>query len=141
MHNGYLYALGRYDMVTGVVNTVEYSRINADGTLREWTYTSPFVSSRWRHSSVAYNGHLYAIGGMAPTITNAVEVARIVTVDSDAVQSRFFLRGAYSHLVDLGNDGPVKSIFLSGPLAPGGKVNLQIRLAADDAVLDNEKTL
>ena len=79
-YNGYLYVLGGYnDPVVccgaGLLNTVEYAPINANGTLGSWTATTSLTTARRAHTSVAYNGYLYVLGGTGPI--NTVEYAPI----------------------------------------------------------------
>jgi len=65
IYNGYLYAVGGGNVSgsSGYWNTVEYVRINADGTLGTWSYTSSLNTPRIGHGVVAYNNYLYSIGG------------------------------------------------------------------------------
>jgi len=44
---------------------VVFAAQNADGTLGDWTGAGSFQTARWNHTSVAYNGRLYVIGGYA----------------------------------------------------------------------------
>ncbi|OGX16589.1 MAG: hypothetical protein A2166_01560, partial [Omnitrophica WOR_2 bacterium RBG_13_41_10] len=82
-YNGYLYVTGGYDG-TDTLTSVEYAPVNADGSIGSWV-TSPnsFTTPRSAHSSVAYNGYLYVIGGdtsyeASPTSeTSSVEYASI----------------------------------------------------------------
>lgn len=65
-YNGYLYAIG--GQTTGSVNTatVEYAKINSNGTVGAWAYASS-LNSTWGGLSglnaTAYNGYLYVAGG------------------------------------------------------------------------------
>jgi N-acetylneuraminic acid mutarotase len=60
--NGYLYILGGWNG-TSYLDTVQYARIDPDGTLGPWAATTSFGTTRYGHASVAYNGYLYVMGG------------------------------------------------------------------------------
>ncbi|HET9850234.1 MAG TPA: hypothetical protein VFP35_01235 [Candidatus Saccharimonadales bacterium] len=78
-YNGYLYILGGYPGTNGndcssLCNGVQYAPINANGTVGAWHYThnstddgttfvAGFIQPRRGHTTVAYNGYLYVIGG------------------------------------------------------------------------------
>ncbi|MBI3096757.1 MAG: hypothetical protein HYY93_00705, partial [Planctomycetes bacterium] len=61
-YSGYMYVIGGTDG-GGYFNDVQYAPINADGTVGAWTTTTAFATARDGHTSVAYNGYLYVIGG------------------------------------------------------------------------------
>ena len=61
-YHGYLYIIGGYDTMS-YLNDVQYAPINSDGTIGTWTATTSFTTGRFNHTSVAYNGYLYVIGG------------------------------------------------------------------------------
>jgi hypothetical protein len=63
-YNGFLYVMGGYTS-TGATNAVSYAPINTDGTVGAWTATTPLPLSVYQHASVAYNGTMYLIGGVA----------------------------------------------------------------------------
>lgn len=63
-YNGYLYVWGGYNTSTNTATTsVEYAKINADGTLGPWQTTTNMQSAVCRAGTAAYNGYLYSIGG------------------------------------------------------------------------------
>lgn len=67
-HNGYIYSLGGYTNATGGVGatsywTVNYARINANGTLGSWAATTHMLSERFRADVVVSNGYVYALAG------------------------------------------------------------------------------
>jgi N-acetylneuraminic acid mutarotase len=62
-YNGYLYIIGGSDSDGLYLNDVQYAPINPDGTTGAFTATTGFTSGRYEHTSVAYNGYLYVIGG------------------------------------------------------------------------------
>ena len=82
VYNGYAYAMGgTAPGVTPYHNTVEYAPINATtGAIGTWTATTSFTTARAYHTSVAYNGYLYVIGGYngtSSTYLNDVQYAPI----------------------------------------------------------------
>ena len=76
----YIYAIGGIDGVD-FLPSVEYSHINADGSLTPWRYTSALNEARGFFDAVAYQGYLYAVGGAnGPSgkhLLNTVERAHI----------------------------------------------------------------
>ena len=75
-YNGYLYVLGGYDG-SSYFNDVQYAPINANGTISPWTATTSFTTARYCHTSIAYNGYLYVIGGYGGGFLNDVQYAPI----------------------------------------------------------------
>ncbi len=79
--NRCLYVVGGYaTQSTRVTNTVEFATVGPEGTLSAWTQTTPMNASRAHFGLAAYNGGVYALGGLfnnsgAPTST--VEFASI----------------------------------------------------------------
>ncbi|MBI4564437.1 MAG: hypothetical protein HY716_07075, partial [Planctomycetes bacterium] len=62
-YNGFLYAIGGFDSNTNPIGDVLVASINADGTVGAWASTTALPSGRVYHTSVAYNGFVYVIGG------------------------------------------------------------------------------
>ena len=62
-YNGYLYVIAGSDSGTYKLGDVQKAAINADGTIGTWTTISYLDTGRYGHTSVAYNGYLYVIGG------------------------------------------------------------------------------
>jgi len=78
-YNGFLYVIGGTTDDVTRYNDVQFAPINADGSLGTWQTTTPFYNGRRGHTSVAYNGYLYVIGG-TPTgggLLNDVQYAPI----------------------------------------------------------------
>src|SRR5690606_8961952 len=82
-YNGYLYIVG------GSAGThyadVQFAKINADGSLGNFSPTSSMTQAKSQMAVVAYNGYMYSIGGCngasgCPTILNTVERA-VMNVD------------------------------------------------------------
>jgi N-acetylneuraminic acid mutarotase len=77
-YNGHLYVIGGlissspYDLFD-----IQHAPINADGTIGTWTATTSFPIARDSHTSVAYNGYLYILGGYGGSSLNDVQVASI----------------------------------------------------------------
>ncbi len=77
IYNGYVYVLGGFDGTT-YYNDVQYAQINANGTVGAWTTTTSFVSARYNHTTVSYNGYVYVLGGInGSTYYNTVQYAKI----------------------------------------------------------------
>jgi len=79
-YNNVVYAIGGYTgtSITNITNSVEYAKIQADGSLGKWEFTSPMNLPRAGFEAVAFSGWVYAIGGITPTgVTNTVELAKI----------------------------------------------------------------
>jgi len=74
--NGYLYVIGGYDGSMRRAE-VQVAPINSDGTLGTWSTTTALGTARYRHTSVAYNGYLYVLGGDSGSNLNDVQVAAI----------------------------------------------------------------
>lgn len=62
IYNGYLYILGGANGTT-YYNDVQYSPINANGTIGAWKTTTSFNTPRYSLRAVPYNGYLYLMGG------------------------------------------------------------------------------
>lgn len=68
--NGYIYLAGGYfqsgcplTCTDNYLNTVQYAKQNADGSLGTWASTSSFTTGRNNLQVEAYNDYLYVIGG------------------------------------------------------------------------------
>ncbi|MHB8443381.1 MAG: hypothetical protein ACYDAS_03390, partial [Patescibacteria group bacterium] len=62
VYNGYVYEIGGQTSA-GVVPTVDYAPINANGTIGTWSSTNPLPMATRFATSVVYNGYVYEIGG------------------------------------------------------------------------------
>ncbi|MHB8362920.1 MAG: Kelch repeat-containing protein, partial [Patescibacteria group bacterium] len=62
IYNGYIYIIGGCAS-TCPTNEIEYSPINADGTVGTWSTTTSLPVATYRATSVVYNGYVYEIGG------------------------------------------------------------------------------
>jgi len=61
--NGYLYHLGGVDGTGTTVATVQYAKLNADGTVGTWAATTSLPGARRQFQPVVANGYIYVIGG------------------------------------------------------------------------------
>ena len=77
MHNGYVYAGGVNS--GGNNKQLHYAPINSDGTIGSWTATTNLSTPIQAASLAAYNGYLYAAGGLDAgfSATTGVEYAPI----------------------------------------------------------------
>lgn len=62
--NGFIYVLGGADNTGKLLDTVYYAKIEANGALGQWQQTTHLPHVVYLHSVVAYNSHLYIIGGL-----------------------------------------------------------------------------
>src|SRR5438477_490285 len=84
-YNGYLYLMGG-DSSVGIVNDVQYGPISSNGAIGGWDATTSFPIPRYAHTSVAYNGALYVIGGNNGGNLNDVQYA---TINTPAARSAY----------------------------------------------------
>jgi hypothetical protein len=61
--NGYLYQIGGVDGGAVTLTTVQYAKLNADGTVGTWASTTALPDGRKQFQPVVLNGYLYVIGG------------------------------------------------------------------------------
>lgn len=64
---GYAYAVGGCVSGGSATTSVEYAKINTDGTLGSWSTTSSLSSATCGGVAVAYGGYLYYLGGSNST--------------------------------------------------------------------------
>jgi hypothetical protein len=77
-YQDYIYIMGGSLGSGDRLNSVEYARINPDGTLGNWSYTSSMQAVRWQPSGEAHNGYVYVLGGADwGGATSTVEYAKI----------------------------------------------------------------
>ena len=91
--NGFIYAIGGGDFTSeglNIYDSVEYTKVNDDGTLGEWMVSGPLTIPRVYTVSLIYNGYIYVMGGESkdkiytgaegeepPTLLHSVERAKI----------------------------------------------------------------
>ncbi len=74
----YLYAISGADSNWGFLDTVEFARINSDGSLGDWSYTSSLNHSRPAADGFFHDGKLYIFGGGRHSLrNNTVEAASV----------------------------------------------------------------
>jgi hypothetical protein len=61
-HGDYLYAIGGLDGAA-YLDSIEKAKVNADGTLGGWAFTTPLQSRREGSSALSANDAVYIIGG------------------------------------------------------------------------------
>ncbi len=66
-YNGYLYIMGGMDEALNYLNDVQYVKINPDGSLGLWSYTTSLNSERRGFSTIVNNGYMYILGGQSDT--------------------------------------------------------------------------
>jgi hypothetical protein len=71
-YNNFVYAIGGLDFDYNVLADVLVAPLNANGSVGGWTSTTALPSGRYYHSSVAYNGFLYVIGGLDDSLTDVL---------------------------------------------------------------------
>ncbi len=78
VYGGYIYVAGGAYQGTNYLSDVQYAKINADGTLGDWTATASLLTMRREMDMTAYNGYLYIAGGLTSgSALNRFEYARL----------------------------------------------------------------
>ncbi|TAH34233.1 hypothetical protein EYC59_03020 [Candidatus Saccharibacteria bacterium] len=77
VYNGYLYAIGGSTTGWSILSTVEYAKINSDGSVGTWQTTNSLPSVNGSGVAVAYSGYMYLLGGSNGTVQNSVLYAKI----------------------------------------------------------------
>lgn len=62
-YNGYIYTLGGRDKNNNYLSSVEYAKVNSDGSLSDWKQTSPLPIGRIHFPAVAAGKRIFSIGG------------------------------------------------------------------------------
>jgi len=73
-YNGYLYTVGGWANEVGETSTVLFAQMNATGSIGAWTSTQALPYASRSHTSIAYNGYLYTIGGGYVNTTSSIFV-------------------------------------------------------------------
>jgi hypothetical protein len=80
---GYIFVLGGYSRVNGVLRSVEQARITPGGDLSQWRYAPDLMREPRRYfSAIRIGNYVYAIGGVGQDTyfgLRTIERARIVT--------------------------------------------------------------
>lgn len=75
--NNFIYVLGGNSSPGETENTVEFSKINPDGTLDPWQYTSPTLTSRSYQGGAIVGNDIYMVGGADSCSFSSVEKSSI----------------------------------------------------------------
>ena len=74
--NGYAYSIGGYG--SGYTTTVQYAKINANGTLGSWAATTALPEARAYTTAVTAGGYIYVLGGTTGSASaNTVYVGKV----------------------------------------------------------------
>ena len=72
VYNGYLYIVGGFS--GSYQNDIQYCPLNSNGSVGSCTQqTNFFITARGYHTSVAYNGYLYIVGGYNGSYQNDIQ--------------------------------------------------------------------
>ncbi len=75
-YNGYLYVVGG-NVGGSFSGNISYAPINSNGTVGAWATAGTFTTARYLLTAVAYNGHMYIMGGTDGTYRNITQYAPI----------------------------------------------------------------
>jgi len=76
--NGYLYVLGGTLNNNGIIQSVYYTKINADGSLAGWNQTTPLPQPESYFGAIAANGFVFSIVGFnGSTATSSFYIADV----------------------------------------------------------------
>ena len=106
LYKGFIYILGGCADNTAscttsgaILNDVQYSQIQPDGTLGAWKVSQSLSMQKWLATSVAYNGYLYSFGGNDSPSVSQLEYAPINangSIGNWSVQTGIFPSGRQS---------------------------------------------
>lgn len=103
VYNGYIYAVGDW---TNQSTTIEYAKIQSNGSLGAWTQQATGLSNRYGFGVAAYNGYIYLTGGNASTPLNTTSYAKLNadgSVGTMMTASNNFNTGRYFHKTKIYN--------------------------------------
>ncbi|HVS58348.1 MAG TPA: DUF2341 domain-containing protein [Candidatus Saccharimonadales bacterium] len=95
-YNGYIYVIGGYNSTNGVLNDIEFAKINvSDGSIDAFKTSSVTINARWGLGSPVSSSYVYVVGGCqagsAPTgcssMETTVDTVQIFNNDSGAPAS------------------------------------------------------
>ena len=72
-YNSYLYLVAGANG-SGFSNTVEFAKINSDGSVGTWQQTSAYATARYGQTVYAYNGYMYTVGGWGHNDTQYAQI-------------------------------------------------------------------
>jgi hypothetical protein len=67
--DGFIYAIGGYDLSSSAYDSIERAKIHTDGSLSSWSIVSNMQQSRRGLAVVLFTNNLYAIGGTSGTFS------------------------------------------------------------------------
>lgn len=74
----YIYAIGGISEINLYLNSIEVTKMNEEGSLYNWRYTTPMLEPRENASVIIYKDRLYVIGGTNATgFLDSIEYALI----------------------------------------------------------------
>lgn len=115
-NNGYLYLIGGASTTTAAA-TVQYIKINSDGTLASsWVTTSSFTRARMAFGgnfATIYNGYLYITSGCATLTTTACSTFTPVTFTSVTVGGNTFDAQSDFQYANINADGSTSGFTVS----------------------------
>ena len=76
VYNGYLYEIGGNDG-TSNLTSVYYAPIGTSGSLGSWATNTVLTTATAQASGAVYNGYIYLLGGVNPSVATTVSYARI----------------------------------------------------------------
>jgi hypothetical protein len=83
---GYAYQVGGLTGAPAASTTVDYVKVNSDGTLGTWATTTALPAARYAASVVASNGYLYVVGGCSDSSATAACTTAVNTVYYAAIK-------------------------------------------------------
>jgi len=123
-YNGYLYQIGGVDGNGNTIATVEYAKLNADGSVgSSWTNTTAIAvggdsfPARRQFQPVVVNGYLYVIGGRDNNGAGATRTTSYYAkINSDGSI------GSWASTTPLSTGGPATGLFAHGTVAYNGYI-------------------
>jgi N-acetylneuraminic acid mutarotase len=80
-YNGYVYLLGGYNGSN--LNSVQYARLNANGSIGTWAVTTNLATARSDFASAVYNGYIYVMGGETGASTHYTRTIEYAPINSN----------------------------------------------------------
>ncbi len=145
-YNGYLYVMGGISgssandctATSNYCNGVQFAPINSNGTIGAWHYThagtddgttfsTGFASARFGHTTVAYNGYLYVLGGLGSTSANDCASGFLYCngVQFTSMNSPE-QAGTYEKVIDLGSSAAITNIAFNGKAVCGMSISYRV---------------
>ncbi len=86
IRNGYVYLIGGDNEVPGTNGTssVSYAKMNSDGTVGQWSYTTALPAIRFNETAVANGDYIYVVGGFTDTVGSVTSSVLYAPINSDA---------------------------------------------------------